>query len=169
MEYHLSMERLFILDANFLIDILKIESDFFPVLCGLISIIVPRPIFDEVDSLSESQATELGIRIIDVDLELMIQAINISDNSGLSSQDAVALLIAKANDYSCVTNDKLLYNRCRAENIHTLWGLELLLDLVRNCRISKEYAAEIAQKLQEINIKMTAEIMREFDKQLNSI
>ena len=163
------MERLFILDANFLIDILKIESDFLSVLCGAISIIVPRPIFEEVDALTQSQAEELGIRIIDIDLEIMIQAIGIADNSGLSSQDAVALLIAKANDYACVTNDKLLYNRCRAENIHALWGLELLLELVRNGRISKEYASEIALKLQEINIKMTAQIMCEFEKQLNNI
>ncbi len=138
-------------------------------LCGAISIIVPKPIFDEVDSLSESQAAELGISIIDVDLELMSQAITIADNSGLSWQDAIALLIAKANEYSCVTNDKLLYNQCRAENINAFWGLELLLELVRNCKISKEYASEIALKLQEINIKMTAQIMYEFDKQLNSI
>jgi predicted nucleic acid-binding protein len=159
-------KQLFIFDANIIIDFLKADKLILEILSRQFHIIIPNVVFDEINSLTIDMAESFGIQILEVDLEILISATKISDNSKLSVQDASSLLIAKKENFTCATNDRALYNACKEENIKVFWGLELILDLYYNSVISKEQAINIGDKLRNINYKITDNIINEFKNRL---
>ena len=154
--------RLLILDACVLID--YVDAD--PSVIGTVTAhvaptAVVRPVFDEVDQLDEPQAAELGLSILDVDLELAAKAAEAP--SSLSFQDRLCLLIAKEEGWTCVTNDGALRRACIAENVSVLWGLEIMAEAVAAGAMTPDEAVFVAETMQRQNPRyVTSAIVESF-------
>lgn len=76
-------------------------------------------------------------------------------------------LIAKDNGLILVTNDKPLKIHAQSKSVDTLWGLEIILFLESNNKISKGKAKELFKKLRIVNNRITDDIEKEFLKLLH--
>ena len=154
--------RLLILDACVLID--YVDAD--PSVIGTVSrhvapTAVVRPVFDEVDQLDEPQAVELGLSILDVDLDLAARAAEVP--SPLSFQDRLCLLLAKEEGYTCVTNDRALRRTCIAESVSVLWGFEMMAEAVSLGAMTADEAVLVAETMHRLNPRyVTVEIVDSF-------
>lgn len=142
--------RFLVLDACVLIDFLESDrSILIAIRDHLGEISVVRPVFDEVDSFSEEQAVDLGLHIVDVELDLAIEAAN--RRGSLSFEDRLCLLLAAREGWTCVTNDGALRKACIDDDVEVRWGLEVLLDLVRAGGLGKREAESIAATIRAQN------------------
>lgn len=162
-------EKSFLIDANILIDIQKVDEDFLTKISNIGIVIIPLEIIDEVSYLDLEYLFRLGFKPYDTDLKVMEEAMKIADNSGLTFNDALCLLISKKENYICITNDKALYNRCKNDNVQVMWCLEFILLFVTMNYLKKTRAKAIAKKLQSVNIKITEKIMNKFLEELAKI
>jgi rRNA-processing protein FCF1 len=155
-----------ILDANILIDLCKINKSILRILCKeLKKVMVPILVLREVDGLNRQDAENLGITVIDSDLEILEKAFGLM--SGLSYQDSLCLLTASRENYICVTNDKRLKRECREKGVRSLWGPELLLFLFQKGRISRQEARKLIAEMAAVNNRITKTIIQEFQNQLD--
>lgn len=69
--------------------------------------------------------------------------------AGLSFRDMLRLLTCKIHGYVCVTNDRVLQNKCKAHGVTTMFGLQLMIDLVEIGALGSDDATAIALKMQE--------------------
>lgn len=154
--------RFLILDACVLIDFLEADPSVLAVARDhLAPIAVVRPVFDEVDDITEQQAHELGLQIVDVGLDLAIEAG--SRQGPLSFEDCLCLLLAAREGWTCVTNDAALRKACLQESVDVRWGLELLLDLVKAGGLGHDEARSIATTIHAQNPHyVTSKILASF-------
>jgi rRNA-processing protein FCF1 len=155
-------------DANVLIDYAKSA----PEILGLISryirqLYIPLPILREVRQLNRNSVEKLGVKIIEPTLEQIIEANKIrTDKPTISKEDAICLVIAKDNDWSCLTNDRALRICCSEFRVHCLWGIGIMQILVSNGKLSPEKAVKIAQDIQSKNKYITESVIKNFQKNL---
>lgn len=153
---------LLILDANVLIDYCAAE----PTILTLISrhigqVHVPKELLEEVRALDESECERLDLRVFEPELEMLAAAGK--RRPGLSYYDHLCLLVAKQGGWTCVTNDGKLRRDCRAENVHVLWGLEPMIELVAAGHLSSADAKRVALAIQKENpVYITAAVVRAF-------
>ena len=70
--------------------------------------------------------------------------------------------------FSAVTNDKRLRNECGAQGVPVLWGLGIMVDLVRAERLSPADAVAVAEAMREANpYFITAAVVEAFRKQVS--
>jgi len=114
-----------ILDANILIDFCKCDTTINKLICTYVGqIYLATPVLNEINQIDEGDCLELGIILAEPELE---QAVLAAEKKGpLSFQDNLCLILAKENKWACVTNDKPLRKRCKAEGIPIIWGVELI-------------------------------------------
>ncbi len=119
----------------------------------------------EVDGLEESECERLGLLVVEPTL---IQVMNASSPVGrLSFQDRTCLVVCRDNDWTCVSNDRALRRACESVGVTVLWGLELMLDLVRHGHLPAEDASEAAERIHLANpFFMNSAILDAFRKQL---
>jgi len=55
--------------------------------------------------------------------------------------------MARDNKWICLTNDKPLRKICSDRNVKCIWGLEIMLSLVSDGKLSSEKAYQIAQDI----------------------
>lgn len=166
----LSTDKLeYIIDANVLIDYLEADMAVLALLSRNIGqLYLARSVFDEIVGLTESTARKNKITIVTPSLELAIQAA--AKRGRLSYQDHETLLIAKENDWECITNDKLLRQECSKEGVRFLWGLEPMKTLVAGRHLSKTDAKKIANMIHVENSRyITSDILKKFIEQIDSI
>ncbi len=152
-----------IMDACVLIDFIKADRSVLELVVKHVGTLhVVGPVIDEVKEIErENELIELGMVIVEPEIEDLDAASHI--NRRTSKPDNLCLLTAKRHGLTCVTNDKPLRKLCEKENVPTMWGLELLIELNRSGGIPAETALDIARKIRDANPKhITHEILEQF-------
>lgn len=160
---------LLIIDANVLIDYALSGASVLTLAARhLGTLFVPRVVLDEVEQLSEADCDALGLTLVDESFELLASAA--TKQGSLSFEDHVCLLLAKQEQWICVTNDKRLHAECRQEGVEVIRGLRLMIELVRAGGLQSEMAMEIAQLIHELNPQhITEEIIVSLEEKLAHI
>jgi hypothetical protein len=154
--------ELFILDACVLIDFVTTD----PMLLKLTSehvgpVHVASVVLSEVDQLDESSAASLGVHVVEPSLELSLDAA--ARGGALSFEDWVSLLLARDNDWTCVTNDRRLRTECESHHVKVRWSLALLELLVRAGALTAAAAIDTAAAFQRANPRyITDTIVKRF-------
>ena len=78
---------------------------------------VVRDIVDEVDDLNFARCRELGLTVIEADPEVLLQLATLPRR--LSRYDRLSLQVCRDNDWTCVTNDRLLRRICGEHSVRT--------------------------------------------------
>lgn len=145
-------KRFLIVDANILIDFSKSDRTVIKLICKHVGqIFLATPVLDEISEIDHGDCAELGIVLVEPELEHLLLA---GQGSGpLSFQDKLCLILAKENNWTCVTNDKPLRQKCETEGVPLIWGVELICILVECCGLPKENAKAIIVKMQMANPK----------------
>jgi rRNA-processing protein FCF1 len=142
---------LLIMDASVLIDLCTAD----PSVSTLISehigqVHVPLPLLrEEIDQLTESDCTDLGIVAVEPSLAVAAEAAE--RRAGLSFHDRVCLLLAREKGWTCVTNDRALRRACADEGVPVLWGLEAIALLVDLGALPSPAAAELGHAIRAAN------------------
>jgi len=141
-----------ILDANILIDFYKCDRTIVKLICTYVGqIYLATPVLDEIKQIDEGDCLELGIKLVEPELEQLMLA---AEKKGpLSFQDNLCLILAKEHGWTCVTNDKPLRQKCEIEGVALIWGIELICILVESGGLPVEHARDIILKIQRINPK----------------
>src|SRR6478735_4229471 len=101
------MIRLLLVDACVLIDFAKVDRSILTLAARHVGeVYVATPVLEEVREIDAAMAVSLGIKLFEPSLELVAQAASVRGR--LSFQDRVCLLVAKAEGWTCVSNDKAL-------------------------------------------------------------
>lgn len=135
-----------ILDANILIHFVKCDKTIIKLLCSYVGQIhLATPVMNEINEINEADCIELGIRLVEPDIE---QAMLAMKNRGpLSFQDNLCLVLAKEHGWTCVTNDKPLRRQCQIEGVPLIWGIELICMLVENGGLPAMHAKDIIMQV----------------------
>ena len=138
-------------DANVLFDYRDSDLSIFALVVQHLALVhVVREVVDEVEDLSLARCRELGLTVIEVEPEVLLQLATLSRR--LSRYDRLSLQVCRGNDWICLTNDRLLRRICGEHNVRTKWGLELMLDLVSGGVLSASRALETARSTPTILI-----------------
>jgi hypothetical protein len=153
--------ELLILDACVLIDFCESDQSILALVSKHVGKIhVASPVFEEVGQLDESSARTLGIDVVEPDLEMLAAAAR--TRGRMSVQDRLCFLLAKANGWTCVSNDGALRRVCLAEGVELLWGLEMMGLAVEAGALPGDVAEAVARVIQESNPYVTEEIVAAF-------
>jgi hypothetical protein len=155
-----------ILDACVLIDYAEADTSVLEAIAAHVApIAIARPVLDEVDQLDEDEATNLGLDVVELDLDVALEAGR--SGGALSFEDWICLLLAKREGWTCVTNDGPLRKHCKAEGVTVLWGLELMLRAVEADALARPEAVDIARAIHEANpYYVTRQILDAFVRKL---
>jgi len=142
--------RLLVIDANVLIDFRAADPDVLALVAKHLGVVhVPRAVIDEVPGLTPAECQLLGVAVVTPETAQPLEA---SGRRGrLSFADHLCLVLARDGDWACVTNDRALREGCAQESIETVWGLELMLNLVGKRQLPPGRAVAIARKIHEEN------------------
>ena len=139
-----------LIDANVLIDyndsdisILTLASH------HLGQIHVLSTVLDEVDGLDVAECERLGLKVIEPELIQLTEAA--VKRGKLSEEDHLSLIVARAQSWTCVTNDRALRKACDDDGVPVLWGLQIMKELVRRDELGAEDAIAVAQAIHECN------------------
>jgi len=157
-----SRHRGLVLDANVLIDYRDADLGILSLVATHVApVCVPGPILAEVPRLDEATCRDLGIEPYGPNLEELAEA---SPRIGpLSFQDRLVLIVARNHAWTCVTNEKPLRRVCDNKRVRTLWGLNLMLALVKCGELEVAQAVEVAGDIHRNNpLFITAEIVTRF-------
>lgn len=153
-------------DANVLIDYAKTDPSILTMHVRHFGpIFVPSVILDEVDQLDVAECESLGLTIVEEPLEILLAA---TEHRGpLSFEDQVCLLLARTNQWTCVTNEKPLHRACKREKVASIWELRLMIELVHAEQLAKDSAIEVALAIHRINPRyISLEILERFEAEL---
>ena len=67
-------------------------------------------------------------------------------NGPTSFHDNLQMLSCLKYGYTCVTNDRDLINLCKKNSVNVMWGLELIIELVKTKIITKDRATTMFSK-----------------------
>lgn len=152
-----------ICDANVLIDYIAVDEDIIrEVVKFWGTVYVPTRILHEVKKLDEERATGLGLTIIETPLSL-------DSVPGLSGPDRACLHFVLAEGWTCIANDTLLRRECMRRGGKVVWGLEMLLKLVKSAQITSARALGIAEKIGEVNPEITPKILATFKDKVTNL
>ena len=141
-----------ILDANILIDFYKCDKTIIKLICTYVGqLYLATPVLYEINEIGDSDCAELGIIIVEPELEQVMLA---SEKKGsLSFQDNLCLILAKNHGWTCVTNDKPLRQMCESEGVTLIWGIELICILVESGGLPAKHARDIILGIKKMNPK----------------
>ena len=137
-------------DADVLIDYR--DSDL--AILGLVArhlgrVAVLLPILDEVRNFTEPEAGQLGIEVVEVETDWLLHAAK--EESRISFNDRLCLVVCRSEGWTCVTNDRALRRLCTRHGVKTRFGLALMADLVANCALTRRRAVDVARQIQASN------------------
>lgn len=139
--------RFLILDANILIDFFKCDKTIIKLINTYVGqIYLATPVLNEVQEISESECIELGITLVEPELDQVMIAAEM--RGPLSFQDHLCLILAKDRNLTCVTNDKPLRKECEYEGVPLIWGIELICILVEYGGLPSLHAKDIILRIQ---------------------
>lgn len=127
---------------------------------------VLNEILDTVAGLSETECKRHGIKIVETETEVLLDAG--SRKGPLSFEDWLCYLTCKQNGWICVSNDNTLIRTCCENSVDHCRGLRLIIDLVSNGHINQTNAIRIAKAIQKSNpYHITDQVLEEFVKVLS--
>ncbi len=161
--------QLLIVDANVLIDYAISDTSILALVVKHIGPIhVPLPILEEVDQLTDADCARLGITLLDPTLNELAAAAALPQTT-LSFEDKLCLVLAEANGFICVTNDKPLRVACEAAGVTPRWGLQLMSDLVAIHQLTPEAAVATARLIGAANPHITKALLALFEKNVTTL
>lgn len=144
--------RFLIFDANILIDFFNCDRTVIRLISRHVGqIFLATPVLNEIEQIDESDCSELGITLVEPELEHLMLASE--DKGPLSFQDKLCLILAKEHGLTCVTNDIPLRKKCESEGVTLIWGIELICILVESNGIPVDQAKDIILEIQKNNPK----------------
>lgn len=153
--------RILIVDACVLIDFCDADASVLTIIARALGpICVASPVLAEVDTLDESSATSLGLQVVEPTLAMFAEAAN--RRGGLSPQDHLCLLMAKAEGWTCVSNDKALRRACGEEQIEVLWGLQMMGLAVEAGELPGDAAEDVARRIAVVNPTIGTDLIDRF-------
>jgi hypothetical protein len=138
---------LFVLDSSVLIDLHATE----PAVLALISKhvgtlhIASSMLAEELPALSTDDCDALSIQVIEPPLAILTTAA--TKIAGLSFHDRVCMFLARANRWTCLTNDVRLRRECKARSVPFQWGLEPVIELVKGGHLNRAMAKALITAL----------------------
>jgi len=152
-------------DANVLIDYAESDRSMLSLISRhLARIRVPSPVLGEVDQLAESDAVSLGIVVVEPTLNQALEAE--AGERPTSFQDRLCLVVARDGGWSVLTNDTALRRVCRDGGIPCVWGMEAMVILVDEGRLSPARAMRVAEGIARSNRFITQSILDGFRKRI---
>lgn len=162
--------EILIVDANVLIDFCRTDPSVLTLVAQHVAVVnVAEPVLDEVEQLDRMAAEALGIRVVTPDFACFSRAAQLAQRSPLQFQDWVCLLLAEANRWICVTNDKRLRTECQERQVAILWGLELLSRLVEERALPAGGAVELAEAIHRINKRLPRSVLDAFIRRVTKV
>ena len=156
-----------ITDANIIIDFLK--TDIKPLKLAiehLYEIYIPLTVLkEEILQLTEKQAKEMGLKILESTSFQLAEAVTIADK-GPSNKDKLCFILSRDQEAICLTNDKGLRRLCLANGVKHMWGLEMIKDLNHSELLVKKEAEKIANNIALINDRLPDQVVQAFKKKL---
>ena len=137
-------------DADVLIDYRESELAILNlVVQHLGQVAVVPSVLEEVRDVTAAQCTRLGIEVIEVSTDLMLQAAQVE--SSISFSDRLCLVVCREEEWICVTNDGALRRLCERHGVETRFGLGLMVDLVAVGALTRRRAMAVARRMQASN------------------
>ncbi len=137
-------------DADVLIDYRESELDILKLVVQHIGkVVVLAPVLDEVRGVTPTQCRQLGIEVVEVTTEQLVQASE--GESRVSFNDYLCLITCRDDGWTCVTNDGTLRRLCEHHRVATRFGLGLMVDLVAAGALTQRRALAIARQIQASN------------------
>jgi len=163
------IDKLLIIDADVLIDYVKSDFSILGLTASYVGEVhVISTVLAEVDGLDEDRCTQLGLHVLEPNLEQYVAATQ--KRGALSTGDHLCLLFAREKGWTCVSNDGALRRACTEDGVAVLWGLELMIDLVRIGQLGEEEALTVAWTIHSANpFHITQEIVERFTTRLRSL
>jgi hypothetical protein len=121
---------------------------------------VATPVFEEVHDLDLTMAASLGIKLYEPPLDML--AATAVKRGRLSFQDRLCILVAKANGWTCVSNDRRFRETCEEESVSVMCGFEPLALLVERKALSPTSARDIAKSIVSSNKRIGRQVLRRF-------
>ena len=110
--------------------------------------VVPS-VLEEVRGVTAARAARLGIEVIKVTTDQMLQAAEVE--SSVSFNDRLCLVVCREEGWTCVTNDGALRRLCKRHSVETRFGLGLMVDLVAAGVLTRRRAVSVARRMQIAN------------------
>lgn len=162
--------KLLLMDANVLIDYRDSDLEVLALVgrhVGPVHVL-STILAEEVPGVGPEDCARLGLRVIEPELEHVMRAG--ATRGRLSFGDHLCLIVAADGGYACVTNDRALRSACDAEQVETIWGLELMAMLVEQGILSAAGALTVAWKIHEANpLHITADLIARFETKVTDI
>ena len=156
-----ALPRLLILDACVLIDFCEVDVSLLAVIARALGTIhVASPVLAEVSQLDESTAASNGLRVVEPPLSVFAEAAR--KRGRLSVQDHLCLLLAKAEGWTCVSNDRALRAACAVEGVEVLWGLEMMGLAVERGHLLGPDAERAAWAMRDVNPFISEDLVLAF-------
>ncbi len=148
-------------DANVLIDYAESDRSVLTLISrNLAAVHIPSPVFKEVHKLTEKEAADLGIDIVEPTLA---QAREASAWKGTTSfQDHLCFVLARDERWTVLTNDKALRKACAGANIKCMWGIEAMAVLVETSHLTATRAMRVAKGIARVNRSITEDLLERF-------
>lgn len=126
---------------------------------------VATEIIDEVRDTDAVACERTGLVVVEATMDQLVVASR--RRPGLSFEDHLCLVLAKDAGGRCLTNDRALRAACVPEEVTCIWGLQILLDLVRAGAIDRSRADRVAAGIRATNpLHISASILEEFRQKL---
>ena len=137
-------------DADVLIDYRESEIKILELVVQHIGrVVVLAPVLDEVQGVTPTQCSQLGIEVVEVETEQLVRATEVE--SRVSFNDRLCLVACREEDWTCVTNDGALRRLCERHGVATRFGLGLMVDLVAAGALTRRRAMAVARQIQASN------------------
>lgn len=157
-----------LLDANVILDYLEAEPRILDLADEhLGSIHVLAATLKELDSQSVSKLRQHGFVVkvatgAQVDKADEIHRAAPQGNRQPSDHDCLCLVVAHEEGFVCVTSDRRLRDACQARDVPTLWGLEVMLLLVRGGWLRAEETITIAWAVRRRGKRISRAVVEDF-------
>ena len=137
-------------DADVLIDYRESEIKILELVVQHIGrVVVLAPVLDEVQGVTPTQCSQLGIEVVEVETEQLVRASEVE--SRVSFNDRLCLVACREEGWTCVTNDGALRRLCERHGVATRFGLGLMVDLVAVGALTRRRAMAVARQIQASN------------------
>lgn len=144
------VQTVLLADADVLIDYRESELDILKLVVQHIGrVVVLAPVLDEVQGVTPTQCRQLGIEVVEIMTEQLLQASE--GESRVSFNDYLCLIACRDEGWTCVTNDGALRRLCQRHGVATRFGLGLMVDLVAVGVLTRRRALAIARQIQTSN------------------
>lgn len=166
-------------DSCVILDFLHVDPELFSLVSQRLGqVCVARPLLTELESeLDVDDVETLGLTIVEAEEADLFEVANRPKSHSnpaddvwgpLSDYDVLCLLTARRFGHVCVTNDRNLRKACEAAGVAIKWGLQIVLDLLKEGAISRERARAIGEEVCKANRWIKPDVLKSFLDKLES-